>query len=240
MADRDRQATRGILVEQQLAATDIGERPHVLSRKRALEVRGRPARCGRASARIGEVLVAGVELQVAEAVHVPDMGDQRAVLRSRRPGASRPTSSAGSSGSPASATEAPPASAAVDGREDVAPVEGRRDGLQAKRGASDVGRLRRCRPPARRRASAARCRPDENGGRPRVRRATARRSAPTSGSTTARWTPDRHEGQRLGEHDRAGARVVAADAVGEIDDPGRGQSVAITPWQTPTKSSARP
>ena len=33
---------------------------------------------------------------------------------------------------------------------------------------------------------------------------------------------DRHEGQRLGEHDRPRSRVMAADAVGEIDDPGGG------------------
>ena len=70
--------------------------------------------------------------------------------------------------------------------------------------------------------------------------ATARRAAPTSGSTTARWTPGGANGS-----DRA--RVSAPPRTSWRGTPwvrsmtrASGAIRAITAWQTPTKSSAQP
>ncbi len=74
-----------------------------------------------------------------------------------------------------------------------------------------------------------------------MRSASARRSVPTCGSTTATCTPTGMYGQRVAQHERALAHGVAGDAVGDVDDLApRGGSTRITPWQTPTKSSSRP
>ncbi len=42
-------------------------------------------------------------------------------------------------------------------------------------------------------------------------------TAPTSGSTTARWTAGGHVGDRVAQHERARAHVVAGDLVGDVD-----------------------
>ena len=72
--------------------------------------------------------------------------------------------------------------------EDVAPVEGPRHRRQAVRLVSRARPPPRLRPACRRRRAGGRCRARRRPGRARAR-AIARRSPPTSGSTTARCTP---------------------------------------------------
>ena len=125
-------------------------------------------------------------------------------------------------------------------REDVARVERSRDLRQA------VARGRRARAPPRhrarrRRASAGRCRARRTAGRRPSRTATARRSPPTPGSTTARCTPTGRYGIVLREHERALEHRLRRDAVRDVDDRARrARCRAITPWQVPTKSSCSP
>ena len=91
----------------------------------------------------------------------------------------------------------------------------------ARAGAASATRPRpaRRRRSAPRRGSAARCRGRPGCGRPPLRSATARRSVPTWGSTTATCTPTGMNGQRVAQHERALADGVALDAVGDVDDP---------------------
>ena len=143
----------------------------------------------------------------------PGLGDLRAREVER-------TSPAGSSGSPASASGVPAARCAATGREQVAAVEARRQRARA-RAASAPMSTASATPPKCSAASVSSPLSGPTSTRSLVaaqRSATARRSEPTPGSTTARCTPAGMYGSARAQHERARAHLVARDAVRDVDD----------------------
>ena len=154
-------------------------------------------------------------------------------------GARPPPAPPGSHGSPASASAAPPASRAATGAKmsrpwKVAATSGSANGERPMSTASTT-------PPARSAASDSKPLSGPTSNRPSpARRATPRRSPPTPGSTTARWTP-------TGRYGSAPARIIAPARTSwrgtrwtRSITRASGQIPAITAWQTPTKSSSSP
>ena len=112
--DGERQRAARVLVEEQPARGDVRERARDDAADAARARAGRD-RLAEPQAALHQVVVAGVEDRVAERVGADDVGDQRLRLLARRRLLERSTSSAGSSGVPAEASGAPPASRAATG-----------------------------------------------------------------------------------------------------------------------------
>ena len=128
-----------------------------------------------------------------------------------------------------------------DRREDVAAVEGRRDRLRrcGERATSTASTA----PPKRSQArlSSPLSGPDEHAVLLRGADRDARRSAPTSGSTTARCTPGGHEWQRPRSISAPARTSWRRDAVGEVDDRWPAGSGSRSPrGRRPTNSSSLP
>ena len=235
--DGERQRAVGVLVDEELARGHVGEGA-ATSAPGSARRRPRPR-----SARPSRRPAAG---QVA----VARRSGRR--CRSRRPRArarrARPRRSAAARqlehGELVGVDRARPRRRARPGRErgghrreDVAAVEGGRHRLEPVRRAGDVDRLDDPAADAPRPGSARRCRGRPGAGPSAQRSATARRSVPTCGSTTATCTPERQVGDRVAQHDRARADRVTRDPVRDVDDARVRGAPAITPWQTPTNSS---
>ena len=131
-------------------------------------------------------------------------------------GTSTRTSASGSSAGPSSSIATPAARCAAAGAKRSRAWNVRETLGQA---VPRVGQLvrgldRRAR---RRPASAGRCRARRRCGRRSLRTAIARRLPPTSGSTTARWTPTGMYGDRVRQHERALQHCLRRDAVRHVD-----------------------
>ena len=102
-------------------------------------------------------------------------------------------------------------------REDVAAVEGARDRLEHGTPGSSSS-CAASTPPRRSAAGTSRPLSGPTKRRPSpLRSASARRLAPTPGSTTARWTPLGHVRKRVREHERALEHGLRRDPVRDVD-----------------------
>ena len=184
---RERERPVGVLVHEQLARRHVRERVGVGGEPPPvayldLHVSSQP------QAAALEVLVIHVERDVAVAVAQQRMGHERPVLVRAAAAARDRTSSPGSSGSPASASSAPAAIRAATGANRSRPWKVADTG--SSRCGERVTSTARDTPPQRSHARLSRPLSGPTSTRPSpVRSATARRSVPTCGSTTATCTP---------------------------------------------------
>ena len=234
----------GVLVQEQLARRDVGERRRVAGLVAAAGG-GQLEPDAEAQAGRGQLLVGGVEDHVAEAV----AGRARARAARRAPparaGARRRPGPRSRSGLPTPASGAPPASAAATGAKmsrpwKVADTGSRRCGERPTSTASTT-------PPRRSAASDS----SPLSGPTRIRslgRGAQRDRAAGVGAARRRPSDRRRRGaRRAGGTGRrcaaSGRRRARRDArtpwVTSITR-ARGQSRAMTAWQTPTNSSSSP
>ena len=182
-------------------------------------------------------LAGDVELEVPEAVDVEHRRADAAVARSPAP--------AGRCG------RASPGRPRRRARRSARRPRGARRPARRRRGAwnvretvlevvARVGQARRAARPARRSAASVEQAVVGADVDPAVavRIATARRSPPTPGSTTARCTPGGMYGTRAGEHERALRHRLRRDPVGDVDDLRvAARSASSRRGRRPTKSS---
>ena len=186
--DRHGGAARGVLVDERLAGDDVGERAHVGRRERRVAAR-RPRRGARSAARRRRGPPARRAARRCRSRPRRSPSRRSPPSTSRGRGSSSGTSSTGSSGGPASASGSPAASRAATGANRSRPWNVAATG-SSRHGESEISTTSAMPP---KRSAAGSSSPLSGPTRKRssraVRSATARRRAPTSGSTTARCTP---------------------------------------------------
>src|SRR4051794_21441830 len=234
--DGDRQALLRVLVEHQIAASDVGERAGA---GREVAVVAQPHLDPAAALEpIAEVGQRRRQLDVPEPVELLDRGRQQRPLHARRQ-LSRAHQRIGVDRVPQPLGLEPGRQVATDGGEDVAAVERARHRIQHVLGAADLDRQ----------LNAAACLCGRNqqsvvgptNSRPSALRGQiARRSDPTPGSTTAMCTPTGRYGT-----DAASTRDPCPTDCGSMPcarwiTSASGQVRTITPWQTPTNGSDDP
>ena len=235
---RERERPVGVLVDEQLARLHVGEGLARRSQRAPLTAIG----CAEPQPERRELLVLDVEHRRCRSGRCSRRG-----RRSRPPRRARAACSSvderrpGRSARPRRRAARPRRARAATGAKmsrpwNVADAGSRRCGESA-----DVDRLDRAAEARDREATAARCRGRRGSGpSSATRTATARRSPPTSRVHTARWTPG-------GQYGSARRSTSAPERTSWRGMPwvrsmtaAPGAIRAITPWQTPTKSSARP
>jgi hypothetical protein len=187
----------------------------------------------------GDLLVAGVEGEVAEAVDGQHVGDELRALHPRLRQLER-HELAGLERLAGGAQRRARGELRGDRREEVAPVEGRRHGAQAVRRLAQLHRLDHAAELLGRGQQQAVVGTDEQavllGAADRHRA----RLPPTSGSTTAEMHARRRERQRAPQDERPVRRSWRAMPWVRSTTRTSGAMRAMTAWQTPTKSSAEP
>ena len=188
----------GVLVEDQLSGGRRRRRSSVNTASCVGTPRPPRQRAGRAAAPFAAGGCRPGRGRVAVPVDRDHVGHDASGARSRARSATAGPASRGRSHRPPPRGRRPGRRWAATGREDVAAVEGRRDGLEPKRRERDVHRRDAPRPSGRSPATGDRC-PGRPAPGPRSPREPRRRAArcPTSGSTTARCTPAGANGSAL-------------------------------------------
>ncbi len=219
--DGERDHARGVLVDQQLAGGHFGEGRGIPRGAHGAGVAHGERVTGHRAER-DQLLIGGVEDQVAERVAAQDVHGEGAVCHVRR---GQPNTAQLVDGQllPDGAQRLPRGERGGYGREDVATVERARDGPQPLGRFADVDRLGHAGEPLGGRHQEAVVRAHEQvvlldrADRHRATRVAADRADPRVDHRQVH--PRGQERQRRAQHDRPRAHVVARNSVRQVDHP---------------------